>query len=113
MTPEERTSSHLRENKRSNSQHDCIELLVKAARVDGHRLFIVIFPARKEYTRLLPPKDSLFNGMYELAKKNNLTVIDFYEDTDFEDDDFYDWDHLNENGARKLTKKLNNILVNL
>ncbi len=47
-------------------------------------------------------------------EKNNSNVVyyNFINDTSFRKEDYFDADHLNENGAKKLTIKLNNIISN-
>jgi hypothetical protein len=42
----------------------------------------------------------------------NCTYINLLDDKSFVNSDFYDPDHLNENGARKLTQVINNIINN-
>ena len=40
---------------------------------------------------------------------DNVSFYDFSDDKRFSEDDFYDFNHLNENGAKKFTMILNNI----
>jgi hypothetical protein len=105
MTLEQRIKGHIRENKRNNEQNKYIKKIVCAASLAGHKLYVVIMPARKSYIEALPPKSELFADLYSLADKG-INIIDFYNDNDFNDDDFHDFDHMNEQGATKFTEKL-------
>ena len=51
--------------------------------------------------------------MSSLTKNyNNTTYVDFLLDTSFVKADFYDADHLNDKGAKKLTIKLESLIKN-
>ena len=47
------------------------------------------------------------NKIIELLQKHQLIYYDLYDDTGFFDDDFTDYDHLNEKGIKKVYQKLN------
>ena len=50
----------------------------------------------------------MFYNVLEIAKDSGASfeVLDFWDDETFSDDDFNDMDHLNEQGAVKLTCKI-------
>lgn len=73
----------------------------------GHDLFVVIPPFRSDYTKLLPPFEEVFAPLLSLTQKDaSIHLLDYFHDTDFADDDFGDTDHLNLQGAKKLTQKI-------
>lgn len=43
----------------------------------------------------------------EKYKELFVKILNFYEDNRFEDNYFYDWQHLNYKGAQKLTSLIN------
>ena len=43
----------------------------------------------------------------EKYKELFVKILNFYDDNRFEDNNFYDWQHLNYKGARKLTSLIN------
>lgn len=45
------------------------------------------------------------------AKNENVYYINMLEDTTFTENDFFDADHFNANGAKKLTKKINTLVT--
>lgn len=105
MTAEERANTHLRENRRQPNQLKWLEKFIYMAREDNRNLYIVISPAQKSYIECLPSKFKLFNEIYNI-KNDNVIIIDFYDSPLFSDFDFGDFDHLNENGAKKLTAEI-------
>lgn len=42
--------------------------------------------------------------MNPLIKKYNFDFIDLFDSKEFTDEDFYDYDHLNDYGAKKLAE---------
>ena len=79
---------------------------------------VILFtpPAYKSYSENLNP------NQLELTKKNaieiansfeNCRYINLMEDSSFTEKDFFDADHLNNLGAKKLSILLNNIITNL
>lgn len=111
-TAKVRANYHLREHNREIKQDIWIEKLDELTKKCGGenvKLILVITPVTAEYRSYLPPSDVLFKDIYDLSKKLNIKIINFFEDEDFTAEDFYDSDHLNLNGAIKFTKKLKNI----
>ena len=75
----------------------------------GARLILVTTPCHNQYTRYLKPHQ--LRRMHELVdqirKTHDVTYLDYLYDKRFEDNDFYDPDHLSDVGAEKFTKILN------
>ena len=74
----------------------------------------MIPPACADYiTRLYQPQwqktISFCNKLEEGF--DNCVFVNYFEDTIFKDSDFFDADHLNHNGAQKLSKDLNTYLI--
>lgn len=46
-------------------------------------------------------------------KNKNVYYINLLSDSSFSDNDFFDADHFNSNGAKKLTKTINNIITHI
>ncbi len=100
----ERALPHFKNNQRNNNQTQYVEKIYNIAKENNAKLLIVIPPATKSYKDCLPSSDVLFKELYELQKKLNFNIINVYDNTSFNDNDFKDWDHLNLTGAEKLTK---------
>ena len=73
-------------------------------------LNVIIPPVRKDYKDCCPSDKVIFKDIYELSNELNIKIYDFYNDEDFKYEDFYDTDHLNPNGAKKLTEKLKKLI---
>ena len=98
---ERRAKDHLKSNKRNENQTVYVEKAIKLSCERGHRLYIVIPPARSDYRNCLPPFEELFAELLKL--KNQVKILSFFEDEHFSDSDFWDTDHLNKQGSMKLT----------
>ena len=100
---EERAKSHLRENKREPDQMQWLKELINLVHSDNRRLIIVIPPFRSDYKKIISKQSNLFEKIYNLK---GVEVLNFYDSKIFSDDDFGDSDHLNEQGAIKLTNEI-------
>lgn len=73
---------------------------------------IVVFPNTKYYNKFL--NENYEKEFYSIiSRKQNhceLRVIDFSKDSMFLEEDFIDFDHMNQKGAEKLTMELNKLL---
>lgn len=80
--------------------------LIREAQQNNQKVFIVITPIiDKLYKDLMIPYETLFAEVYALQNNySNVKVLDYYNDSRFTENDFYDWQHLNLVGAKKLTK---------
>lgn len=109
ITAEDRTQSHLRENKREPDQLNWLKNLRDLVNEDGRKLFIVIPPYRTDYKKLLPTDSTLFSKFYNL---DGVEILNYYNSEIFVDSDFGDTDHLNENGSIKLTNDIKQVFKN-
>ena len=72
-------------------------------------------PMVKEYEKNFSKEkiDELFAYLNELYRRHNFIFVNGWAMNDFDDHDFFDIDHLNINGARKFSSKLNEIIMKL
>ena len=85
--------------------------MINLANRKGHRFVVVIPPCRSDYTALCPPYDELFAELLGVLRRHhNVSLLSFWGDSSFVDSDFGDMDHLNRQGAEKLTAKINSQL---
>ena len=89
---------------------DWLLKLSRDTEYNNQNLYFVIPPCTDEYRQFLDKTEFSFKWLYENFDSKN--IIDLYSDSDFSKDDFYDWDHLNYNGAIKMTKKIDAIIGN-
>ncbi len=102
----ERALKHYKNNQRENSQMNYCEKLISDARKNNQNIYFILPPATIGYREALPNKDELFKSLFELVEKyNNAKVLNYY-DTDLfnADTDFTNEDHLNKQGAIKLSE---------
>ncbi len=73
------------------------------------RLIVITCPTHLAYRELLNQGQlsKMYSVLDSLHMECNFTYIDFSKDNRFIDEDFYDADHLNEKGAKKLSLMLN------
>lgn len=72
---------------------------------------VVICPTSYHYRKHFDKtnkKDLFYNIINKFKKKYEFQVIDYFESDLFEDTDFWDYSHLNGEGADKFTNMLNN-----
>ncbi len=105
ISAEIRSKKHLRENLRMPDQMCWLSHLDNLAKQNNHRLIIVLPPCRRDYRAQLPTGDVLFSKIYRLDIEK-WRIFNYYDDAAFVGSDFGDTDHLNENGAKKLTKMI-------
>lgn len=75
----------------------------------------VLFVTPPAYSSYIEHLDSLqLKRMYlelrNVVNTNEAQYVDMLRDTSFVEDDFFDTDHLNGQGADKLTRKLNELI---
>ena len=100
-----RAKAHLRENQREPDQMCWLNKMIELADQLGHHIWIVIPPVRSDFKNELPKSKALFSKLYNMDIGQH-TILNFYEDDRFDDSDMGDTDHLNEQGAIKLTAKV-------
>ncbi len=97
----ERAKTHLRENQRENNQMDYLQKIIEICTRDNINLKIIIPPLRNDFYNLLPDENILFAKLYQ--QDNLPEIFSFWKNEIFMDSDFGDFDHLNKQGAIKLT----------
>lgn len=77
-------------------------------KANGQNLIIVITPIfDKLFKRISIKEDDLFKELYLLTEQYSNVRIENYRDSEnFFESDFEDWEHLNQHGAKKLTKSI-------
>lgn len=105
----ERADGHKKNAVRENGQTKYVAEMQKLAEEHGHSFVVVIPPARADYMQYMPPCETVFKDLFSLK---NVRILNYFGSPDFSDEDFGDMDHLNLQGALKLTgfirKALNN-----
>ena len=110
-TPEgikDRAEKHLKNAMRDNNQTAFVEKLIRAVMADGLQLLIVVPPVTAEYLSHVPADLNVFGQLEKVLDKfkGQVKYLNCYRDTDFVQSDFSDCDHLNRQGAEKLTAKI-------
>lgn len=78
------------------------------------KIVFIATPVSKSYYNIT--KDDQLKNTVSAVKRlvsennNQCIYLDYIQDNNFYDTDFYDGDHLNDLGAKKLTEKLNSII---
>ena len=75
------------------------------------KLYLINSPERSDYTQVideLAQGDDILSWIKDFAQQNNVPFYNFNDD--FNDDDLADSDHLNFNGAVKMTRKIAQII---
>lgn len=99
-----RTDGHMKEHNRENSQHIWIEKLADMRK--NAEFTLITFPVRQDYREMCRQKGLSFKEIDEMAERLHIRYLNFFDDADFIYEDFYDFDHLNPQGAEKFSKKL-------
>lgn len=110
ISAQERVRTHLRENIREPDQMNWLSSLSGLVNSDGRRLFVVIPPVRSDYKNLLPSDIVLYEKLFKLESEG-LEIINLFNSDKFNDTDFGDTDHLNNEGAIKMTGELKKIFL--
>ena len=99
---------HLKNALRNNNQTAFVEKLIKAAEADGVKVLIVVPPSSAEYRSYMPADINVFEALEKVTEryKGRALYMNCYRDPDFLKEDFSDADHLNRQGAEKLTAKI-------
>ncbi len=107
MDAKRRAEEHWRLGQRKYSLLNYVRKMTEIATRRGHWLYVVVPPARHDYVMHLPSSERILQPLSELAAGNPVArLLNFLNDSDFIDSDFGDMDHLNLQGARRLTEKI-------
>jgi hypothetical protein len=81
------------------------------------QVLIVSMPQTKEYERYLNQsklsKIKATCSEFQTKNLNNVFYLNLFDDTRFSEEDFYDADHLNNEGALKCSKIVNDYLTSI
>lgn len=82
--------------------------LLSLARKHDIEVVFITTPAHSGYTEALDADQlaEMYEGIGELVKGDGVVYFDFLNDSRFSESDFYDPDHLNDEGAEKFTQIL-------
>ncbi len=84
-----------------------MQYILNAAQNNSQNVLIVLSPYRNDVRAKLPNSHDLYSDLLILTSRyNNIEILNAYEDEEFVPDDFLDSDHLNYQGACKLTAKI-------
>lgn len=92
-----------------------INSIIEFANNNNLKIIFITCPAYSSYRENLNPiqLENSVNIIKQLSAKNtNTSYYNFLTDKTFITDDYYDADHLNEIGAKKLTLKIDSIINN-
>ncbi len=92
---------------------ESLKQIISICKTNNLKLFILSTPCKNEYKNLLDKTNiRLIDSTINNVVKNNLAVdyLDFKNNPDFTDADFFDADHLNITGSKKLTLKIDSIV---
>ncbi|OCB78806.1 hypothetical protein LPBF_00005 [Flavobacterium crassostreae] len=93
-----------------------VNSIIEFSKNHNIKIIFITCPAYSTYRENLNPiqLDNSLNIIKQLSAKNkNTTYYNFLTDKTFIADDYYDADHLNEIGAKKLTLKIDSIINNI
>jgi hypothetical protein len=97
-----------------NYNKTILDQIIKWCNAKNVKLVFITFPAYDTYKDKLDNNQlqETINYMDLIGERNdNVYYFNLLNENDFIQEDFFDADHLNEIGASKLTKKINNILL--
>lgn len=90
--------------------------IIEYANKNHVKVLLYTSPAYKTYVQNLNPQqlNSTINMLYTISKKyDNVFYINLLNNNSFKADDFYDADHLDDLGAKKLTYKIDSLLITM
>lgn len=100
--------NHLKNNSRQFDQNIYLENICRLATAAKHKVTILIPPFVSSYKSVLPEEKEVFKTLYAFAAKNpDVKIQSFYNSDIFSNEDFADYEHLNRQGAEKLTSLVN------
>lgn len=102
-------SKYTETSKEYNSIFDEFILFLKKNNIQP---IIVVFPSTKYYAKFINKiyENKFYNIISRLNEKYVIKLVDFTKINIFEEDDFIDFDHMSEQGCKKITLLLGDIL---
>ena len=99
-----------------NENIKILETIIEAAKAKGVEVILLSSPAYKTYTQNLD-KYQLSRTIDAVNKivnsSSNVIYLNLLTDDEFTENDFYDADHLNEFGTKKLSLKIDSLLFKI
>lgn len=103
---------HYKNHTRIVSQLCYLEKLLSETKEKNQNVFIVIPPVTDFYKNALPDGKEIFEYVFNYSQQYpHVNVIDLYNSDKFNLSDFKDGDHLNSQGAKKLTNIVRDMIV--
>lgn len=103
----ERINSHyeIMYKKRFDKNLKHVQNMIDLAKAHGVQVFIVTTPVFSTYSKFIDQEryHKMVSALQDISQKKNVKYINYFNDAQFVQPDFMDDDHLNQNGARKLT----------
>lgn len=104
--------AHVKISNLHTNQEDYILKMYDIAKKYNHKLIIVIPAFSPKYYEICKEEcekqnvayDKIFSSVYEIQKDKDIEIMNFFEYEGFEQGDFYDYEHMNNKGANKITK---------
>lgn len=87
----------------------CVEKIARLCKEKGAHLYLVVPPTHRLYYEHVDKAQlqMMYDALQQISIKwNNVSVLDYFDDKRFEDDDFFDVNHLSDVGAEKFTRIL-------
>lgn len=100
----ERVYKH-KEYSLSNQEILWLNEIIKFCKERGIDLTLVSSPCKKIYREIIP-SETAFANIENICKSRNVRFLNFYHSSTLKEEDFYDLDHLNIDGARRLTEEI-------
>lgn len=103
-----RAMKHYKNNQREDSQIKYCKYILKEADKNNQKVYFILPPATKNYRNALPKVEDLFKCLYSLFDDyKNMQILNYFDSDLFDEKkDFTNEDHLNKNGALKLTQMI-------
>lgn len=99
-----------------NENVKVLRSIIEYANKNNVKVLLYTSPAYKTYVQNLNPEqlNSTINMLYTISKKyDNVFYINLLNNGSFKAGDFYDADHLDDLGAKKLTYKIDSLLLTI
>lgn len=95
------------------SNKNYLNQIINKASEKNISIIIYIPPVHPSYLALLDAKqlNTMYVAIKEASEHKNIILIDWLKNKSFDDDDFYDSDHLNSKGAEKATLMLDSLVI--
>lgn len=107
----ERAAHHFKIYANYKSEIPWLQKICDWSKERGQELYLINSPERSDYKQViseLSNNDDVLTWIKDIAQQNNVPFYNFNDD--FDDKDLADSDHLNFNGAVKITRKIAEII---